>query len=452
MFSRRRFIQGAGTVAFSGLALSMTNISNAKGLKKNKVAGYGVLKADPNKLIDLPDGFQYQVISKFGDVMDDGLQVPDRADGMGCIVHSKGKVVLVRNHELSVKHLSSQPISIQQFQSDLAYDKTTTGIALPGGTSSILYNLESKRVEKQYLSLIGTIRNCSGGTTPWGSWLSCEETVLTAGKKVSKDHGFIFEVTTDKEGLVSPVPLKAMGRFNHEAACVDPNTGIVYLTEDRADSLFYRFIPNVYGNLHRGGRLQALAIKGMPKFDSRNWQTAQMKKGKWLEATWVDLDNPESPADDLRLRGYNLGATLFARGEGIHWGDNELYFTCTNGGQQQLGQIMRYQPSYKKNGLDNNLGKIQLFVESNNAKEFNFGDNLTVTPQGHLLVCEDQYTEVVDNYLRGVTPSGDIYDFARLNLQTELAGACFSPDGKVLFVNIYSPAMTLAIEGPWGEI
>ena len=153
----------------------------------------------------------------------------------------------------------------------------------------------------------------------------------------------------------------------------------------------------------------------------------------------------------MRARGYQEGAALFARGEGIHWGDNELYFCCTNGGSKQLGQIMRYQPSAFEGQPQEaeEPGRLQLFLQSEDESLYNFGDNLTVTPYGHLLVCEDQYTDVVENHLRGVTPRGEAYDFARLNMQTELAGACFSPDGSVLFVNLYSPTRTLAIRGPW---
>src|SRR5690606_27101844 len=144
----------------------------------------------------------------------------------------------------------------------------------------------------------------------------------------------------------------------------------------------------------------------------------------------------------------------FARGEGVHWGNGELYFCCTNGGVAKLGQIMRYQPSPAEGSADEaaNPGRLQLFFESQHESMYNFGDNLTVTPFGHLLVCEDQYTAVVDNHLRGVTPKGEVYNFARLHQQTELAGACFSPDGSTLFVNIYSPAKTLAIKGPWSRL
>ena len=78
----------------------------------------------------------------------------------------------------------------------------------------------------------------------------------------------------------------------------------------------------------------------------------------------------------------------------------------------------------------------------------NFGDNLAVAPNGHLIVCEDQYTDTVDDHLRGMTRDGQVYTFARLTMQTELAGACFPPDGRTMFVNAYSPTKTFAITGP----
>ena len=451
MLNRRLFLKGAGTLAFSGL-LSSTLLQAKEHAQRNLTIGYGPLQPDPKKLLDLPKGFKYQVISSFHDAMSDGFHVPDRADGMGCIALPEGKVALVRNHELKPNHLLSQPESMQKLKSALAYDTSVDGIALPGGTSTIVYNMATQHVEWQYLSLIGTIRNCSGGITPWGSWLSCEESVATADANTQHDHGYIFEVPANANGLTPAIPLKEMGRFNHEAACVDPETGIVYLTEDRGDSLFYRFIPNVYGKLSKGGKLQALSIKGMPKFDSRNWNKSDMTVNQWFDAEWITLDEPESPKDDLRKRGHELGATIFARGEGIYWADNELYFTCTNGGEKQLGQIMRYQPKTAKASIEHQGGRIQLFLESVDANQYNFGDNLTVTPQGHLLVCEDQYTEVVENHLRGVTPQGEVYSFAKLKIQTELAGACFSPCGSTLFVNVYSPSKTLAITGPWNTV
>lgn len=452
MVSRRQFTLGAVAVAFAGLSVSALGRKSGKTNPATpEFFGYGPLKDDPNKLLDLPAGFTYTVISELHETMTDGLPVPDRADGMGCFKVDDERVALVRNHEMHPKHAASAHAKWQQFRSDKAYDSFNNDTVLPGGTTNLVYNLVTGRVENEYLSLIGTIRNCAGGVTPWGSWLTCEESVDKADDKIKRDHGYIFEVPAQAGGLVEPVPLKAMGRFNHEAAAVDPRSGIVYLTEDRGDSLFYRFIPKVPGKLNQGGQLQAMVIKHNAKFDSRNWDALNMPINQWYQVEWIDLDNPEAPEDDLRKRGYQAGAALFARGEGIHWGDNELYFCCTNGGHKQLGQIMRYQPSSGEGTNDEkaNPGQIQLFLESSSESLYNFGDNLTVTPQGHLLVCEDQYTDEIENHLRGVTPEGKVYDFARVRIATEPAGTCFSPDGSTLFVNLYSPTKTLAITGPW---
>ncbi|APE07030.1 MAG: DUF839 domain-containing protein [Alteromonas sp.] len=445
MISRRQFI--LGSLAFGGLASS--------GFGKNQLGqategvmsiskGYGNLLSDSNGLLDLPRGFSYRVISEFGNAMSDGLHVPDRADGMGCLALDDNRLALIRNHELHPKHIEQQPPSIQQHSHSLAYDTYSSGVALPGGTSTIIYNLSTQRVEREFMSLTGTVRNCSGGVTPWGTWLTCEESVDKPNGLVNKEHGYIFEVPASATSMVQAVPLTAMGRFNHEAASVDPRTGIVYLTEDRGDSVLYRFLPNSPSNLAAGGQLQALKVSGRPQFDSRNWNATTMPLGKWLNVEWVDLEHPESPKDNLRMQAFEKGAALFARGEGIHWGENELYFCCTNGGEMQLGQVMRLMPS-----VDGKNDRLQLFLESKDKNLYNFGDNLTVCPNGHLLVCEDQYTDVVDNHLRGVTPNGEVYNFAKLHAQTELAGACFSPDGRTLFVNLYSPSKTLAITGPW---
>jgi secreted PhoX family phosphatase len=232
-----------------------------------------------------------------------------------------------------------------------------------------------------------------------------------------------------------------MGRFNHEAACVDPATGVVYQTEDRNDSLLYRFLPSERGNLAAGGKLQALAIDGMP--DTRNWEAASFEPQSWQAVRWIDLDNVEAPEDDLRKRGAAAGATLFARGEGMWMGEGEFYFACTSGGAAKLGQIFRLRP--RPSGED----RLQLFFESTDIAQFNYGDNLTVAPSGHLIVCEDAYSDTVANRLIGLTPDGDPYPLALLRVETEWAGACFSPDGKWLFVNAYKPTRTLAITGPW---
>jgi secreted PhoX family phosphatase len=431
---RRGFL--ATSSAFAALVASgctaRGNLGSGAGF-----AGYGTLLPDPAGVIDLPQGFSYRVLSRLGDAMTDGGTVPDNADGMGAFALPDGKIALVRNHEL-------MPDKDGGGATGAAYDTVAKSlIPLPGGTTTIVLDADTLAVERQFRSLSGTIRNCAGGVTPWGSWLSCEENTSRADGRINKDHGYVFEVPASATGPVDPVPLKAMGRFNHEAAAVDPVTGIVYLTEDRENGLLYRFIPNVRGRLAEGGKLQALVVDNLP--DSRNWNGVTFPPGTWQQARWVDVDNPEAPEDDLRKRGAATGAMLFARGEGMHMGEGELYFACTSGGAAKLGQIFRLVPG--RAGVD----RLQLFFESTSIEQFNFGDNLTVAPNGHLIVCEDQYTDHVDNHLRGITPQGNAYPFGRIRLQTEFAGACFSPDGKVLFVNAFSPAMTLAITGPWAR-
>lgn len=457
MITRRQFTVALGTLAAAGFTGGLFRQPNAwaETLVTKTSAGYGPLISDPKGVLSLPEGFSYQVLSTLGELMSDGNSVPDRADGMGCLEIDDEHIALVRNHELQPKHLKEfGPGQPEPLKTPRAYDSNELGQALPGGTTTLVVNTKTGKKVKEYLSLTGTVRNCSGGVTPWGSWLTCEESVDKPSSTNQQYHGYVFEVPANANGLAEPKPLKALGRFNHEAVCVDPDTGVVYLTEDRGDSLLYRLVPNEYGNLQAGGKLQALAVKGYPKFDTRNWQKQEMPVSSWVDCEWVDIKNPDSPEDDLRKQGYEDGAALFARGEGVHWGQGEFYFCCTNGGNQKLGQVMRYQPSpYEGTPSEHDKpGRLQLFVESSDAQIFNFGDNLTVAPNGHLIVCEDQYTAVVDNHLRGVTPEGEVYPFAQLALQTEMAGACFSPDGSTLFVNIYSPTQTLAITGPWKHL
>ena len=183
----------------------------------------------------------------------------------GVSISAMAKFVLVRNHEL---------VPSDDAGGEIAHGfGTHNGNIVPGGTTNIVLDAETLAVKREFRSLGGTIRNCSGGVTPWGSWLTCEEAPTGPGQRygdgLAVNHGWTFEVPGDAEGLVEAVPLRAMGRFNHEAACVDPETGYVYQTEDRNDGVLYRFLPNTPGKLSDGGRLQAMVIEGLP--DTRNW-------------------------------------------------------------------------------------------------------------------------------------------------------------------------------------
>ncbi len=465
-FDRRSlFTTGAAAFAFTGLAKNVMAQAAASETYINEVEGYGPLKSDPNGVLDLPEGFSYRVLSQGGETMADGLLVPGQFDGMGCFPLEGSRVALVRNHELkgrSAQHRNWGPGGynqehISKLDAAKAYDTYKDGRPLPGGTTTLVYDMATGQTVSQHLSLAGTSTNCCGGHTPWGSWLTCEETEETPNDaNVMKDHGYVFEVPSTATGLVDPVPLKAMGRFDHEAVCVDPGTGIVYLTEDKGDGLFYRFIPTTPGKLAEGGRLQAMGFKDAPGADTTNHDSRVWSPGDWREVIWIDMTDVESPNGDLRKRGHAAGAALVARGEGIFWGQAELYLAATSGGPIQRGQILRYMPSAAEgtSAETEAPGRIQLFVESTDEKALNMGDNLTVAPWGHLVVCEDNYSDTTKNHVKGVSPDGKLYTIARNVFagNSEFAGAVFSPDGSTLFVNIQYPGVTFAITGPWSAV
>jgi secreted PhoX family phosphatase len=273
---------------------------------------------------------------------------------------------------------------------------------------------------------------------------------LNAGVYRDKMHGYVFEVPAQATGLVKAEPIKAMGKFEHEAAAVDPATGIVYLTEDKHESLFYRYLPDVPGELIRGGRLQALAVIGRPSLHTHNWSAnADIELQQSLRVRWIDLDDVDGAKDDLRERGAAAGASTFARGEGLCAADGFLAFTCTIGGRARLGQVFAYTPGpYEGTAREAEVpGTLALLAEAGENSLLQNADNITASPWGDLLVCEDTagHCGIV-----GIRPGGTQYavcDNAYSN--SELAGVCFSPDGRILFVNIQYPGMTLAITGPW---
>jgi secreted PhoX family phosphatase len=470
--SRREFLRSSAAFAagFAGLRMVIHPSLARAGVAQGAI-GFGELVADPKGLLDLPAGFSYRVVSRTGDVMDDGLLVSASPDGMATFAGPDGLTILVRNHETKPGDAGPFGTNYERLDKSLLnrfYDDGAGRTPGVGGTSTVVYDTKNQRVVRQFQSLAGTERNCAGGPTPWGSWVTCEETMDKPGFlldaadtfTVAKEHGYCFEVpaTADIQ-LADPTPLVAMGRMRHEAIAVDPRSGAVYETEDIDESGIYRFLPDqpgkdgLPGKLIAGGKLQALKVRGSNALDTRNWESHEVSVGDRFEVEWVDLDHPESPDDDLRKRAFAKGAARFARGEGMWYvGDDtsgSIYFACTSGGVKRLGQIWKYTPSTVEGqpGESSEPGVLELFLEPNDSRLIQNADNLTVAPWGDLVVCEDRQEDVVR--LVGVTPAGECYTLAHNHVKGEFAGVTFSPDGSTLFVNLQTAGMTLAITGPW---
>ncbi|HEY0658169.1 MAG TPA: alkaline phosphatase PhoX [Pyrinomonadaceae bacterium] len=464
--NRRNFLHRLGLatsgtlLAFSGFQRRAQALAENGHLASLRAYGFGELvpKATVNTgetFLALPKGFEYKVIGKVKSQMTDGRVTPASHDGMATF-QVKNELRIIRNHEVSGGRVPKENAGIG---SGTHYDETAGG-----GTTTLVINPKTREIVRDFVSLSGTLVNCAGGITPWGSWISCEETTLGQterttrdGKKIggfAKPHGYCFEVSASANNAVTPVPLKAMGRFEHEAVAVDKKSGVIYLTEDKNPCGFYRFLPKRHKRLAEGGTLQILKIKTADNFDTRKNQ----KTGASYAVNWVTIENPdpiEADVDSAAVfnEGQKKGAASFARLEGCHADEKgKIYFTSTSGGDNGGGQIWSYEATSKDEG------RLTLLFESPDRAVLDMPDNICFKPKSHLMfVCED--SDYVgeggtrDNYMRILTPSGKIADFAK-NITpslegTEFAGSTFSKDGKTLFVNLQAVGATFAIWGDW---
>ena len=443
--SRKTFIKQISfySLGFSGLYSML--IAAEKGI--HLINEQDPLIKGNDGILKLIKGFNYKIISKQNQIMSDGLPVPGHADGMLSFNGENGRIILIRNHEignfykieklLKLNSLYDYPDYINKNKDNFFDLGKNEKLPCCGGTTTIIYNPETQKVEKEFLSLAGTLVNCSGGPTPWNTWITCEEIVRNQGDDgLQKNHGYNFEVIpSDNIKLNKAIPLKAMGRFRHEAIAINPKTNIAYQTEDREDGLIYRFIPENSAKYGIKGKLQSLKISIK---DTRNWKFNYIEKNKKYNVEWIDLENPDRKEDDLRYDGEQKGASVFARPEGMWFDNNSVYFTCTSGGYNKLGQIWKYH-------INNN--QLELLFESNNSNLMKACDNIIISPWGDIIICEDGKGR---DRLIGIKPNGKTYVIAENILNSaEFAGANFSPDGSILFVNIYSPTLTIAITGPW---
>jgi uncharacterized protein len=378
------------------------------------------LVADPQRILDLPPGFSYRIVSRRGERMSDGYRVPGNPDAMGVFSTAAG-LVLMRNHEIAPGDRDSGPYPPGTPPPPEAYDPEAYG-----GVTRVLLDHGTLQPRSSSLALCGTHWNCAGGLSPWG-WLSCEEIFVPK-------HGYVFLVSAEAARLQAARRIAAYGRFRHEAATVDPRTQIAYLTEDREDAAFYRFLPDAPAQPFRG-KLQALRVVGQANFDVN-----RMSVGQTLPIDWVDVPDADPAEDTVRLQAHERGAARFVRLEGLWLSADDAYFCATAGGPIGRGQIFRLRHAGPQ-------AQLTLLVQTSDPSVLDMPDNITVAADGQLYVAEDGFE---GNYIRRVTPHGQIVDFARnATSLSEFAGPCFSPDGSTLFVNIQHDGLTLAIRGPF---
>jgi uncharacterized protein len=491
---RRTFLKGAGAAAAGG-ATALTGgpfagfIARVAAVDEVDLGPLGPVADDRDGKIrlHLPDGLRYR---SFHDTdsqgvpifLNGGSRLQGRHDGMGSFVGSNGDTILVRNHEINGPGPAfGDPAN--------AYD----AMARSGCSTTIVSQFGE--VREAWTSLNGTQMNCAGGIMPWGSWVTCEETVNgpdvgpdftgVSNIPLTKPHGYIFEVPST--GISGAEPITAAGRFPHEAVAFDPEGGILYLTEDNFafPSGYYRYLPPsnpmVTGHLEDGGQLQMLKVVGV---DNAHLEVAQVV-GTTYDVEWVDIDdpNPQFPytpgitaptTNDealqyVSLQGRAQGAAGFSRLEGQKY-DNRgvIYFTSTQGGGAAetgpellagygngQGQVWAYRPA------DQTLTAV---YQSPNVDTLDFPDNVTTSPRGTVILCEDS---TGDNFIRGLTRKGQLFNIALNRMFTnpappgvpaprfgdEFAGPTFSNNGKTLFVNIQATnGISFAIYGNWQKL
>lgn len=381
------------------------------------------LVPDPKGVLDLLPGFSYTILEeRFAD-MSDGYRVPSHADGMACFDPGDGTLVLMRNHELAVGDEPLGPYRKGQAPALESYNPASYG-----GVTRLVIDARTFHRISSNLVLSGTVRNCSGGISPWG-WMSCEETFLTS-------HGYVFLCATDATAVKPHRRIPSYGHFRHEACHVDPRTLIAYLTEDEIFSAFYRFVPTDMREPFVGS-LQALSVVGKPRQALNDFAV-----GEKQAIEWVSIADPEGLRSLVQSQALAAGAAIVSRGEGLWLHDNAVYFTATSGGPAALGQIFRLVP-------DGDEGTLELIATATDPEVMQAPDNITVHPLGGVAFCEDG--EGTD-YIRGLDAQGRIFALARnARSSSEFAGACFDPTGQVLFVNIQQDGLTLAIHGPMAQ-
>ena len=362
---RRDFIGlGIGGVATVSLGAGFWAdlFGTAQSRPPGRGVGYGPLGAPDGNGVRLPAGFSARLIARGGEPVGPAGYVWHAAsDGMAAFPAAGGGFVLVSNSE------------------------SRTG----GGASALRFG-PGGAVEDAYRILSGTRRNCSGGGTPWGTWLSCEEV----------EDGRVWEC--DPAGHRRAVAHPAMGVFKHEAAAVDPHGRRVYLTEDHAEGGLYRYTPARWPNLSAG----LLEI-------------ACVRRGGRVE--WATV--PDPLARRKRTRRQVPGSTPFRRGEGI-WLDGRTLFVATTG-------------DHRVHAYDVGRKRIRVLYDGRASRRAPLlrVDQLTGSRGGEVFVCEDIASDQIDMGL--IARDGSVSRFLSIggpmHRDSELTGVTFDPTGARMF-------------------
>lgn len=490
-FLRRSALAAAGTIGatagpFSGL-VARAAAETPKTAANN--GGYGPLGPvadlrDEQVRLWLPEGFKYR---SFGlrntPLTEDGVTTPGRHDGMSAFSWRDGKVRLIRNHE------QTQPVPVGAFgPASEAYDARA-----PGGTTTLEITPKGQEV-KSWVSLNGTTFNCSGGQTPWRTWITGEETpngvdqqrsfLVTPGQpddlSYLEKHGYLFEVPVSRGpgSLDEAEPIRMAGRFAHEAVAVDPSKGIVYQTEDdfAYASGFFRYIPpnNPFRDkrIADGGRLEILGVipAGASEPVTMDLHTNQVP-GATYRVGWIEIEDPDPTfapglTNDQAARivyqeGESKGAARFSRLEGASYWNGKIFFVSTEGGGPFTGSVPPNSlPFPGSAGFGEGYGQVWMYdtqeetltlvFESPGPDVLDSPDNVVISPRRKsVMICEDS---PLGNKVRGLTRDGATFDIALNALASgadEFAGVTFSPDTKVMYANMQSNGITYAIWGPW---
>lgn len=412
--------------------------------------GYGPLVDDPEGLLSLPEGFSYSIVAQTGvTTLDSGEPTPSDPDGTASFPRRHGGSVLINNHEVG----SDEAYPVPHLDG-FVYDP-----AAGGGTTTIEVDRDGRRV-REYVSLAGTQNNCAGGRSPWGTWLSCEEAEGLTGQ--TKPHGYVFEVDPyDQDANRDPKPIKALGRYAHEAVVVDPRRGTIYLTEDASgpNGLLYRWTPDGRAQPLRKGSLKRLAddagtLEALKASTLRGAHVPDLsvatQQGTTYRAEWVSVPDRDAATTSTRKQFSDDQITRSRKLEGMWWGDGGAYFVCSfarfddGSAAQHDGQVWFIDP--REDTIE--LKLYFVYTPGDQDDDPDGPDNITVSAYGGLMIAEDGDGK---QHLVGATDHGETFFFARNEDpdSAEFTGPNFSPDRKTLFANIQEPGYVLAIRGPF---